>query len=51
MDKTKTVAWMVAILLVLVIVLVAVVLSTKQTLVTSDGKVASITSTNLLKKS
>ncbi|MDD5358583.1 MAG: hypothetical protein PHX80_05510 [Candidatus Nanoarchaeia archaeon] len=51
MEKTKTVAWLMIIAIVLLVTIIAIQLSTKETLVTSDGKTAVITKTNFLKKS
>jgi hypothetical protein len=52
MEKTKTVAWMMVGVLVLLIVIVAIQLSTKQTLaLDTTGKAGVISSTNFLKKS
>jgi hypothetical protein len=50
MDKVKTLSYLVIGTLVLVTVVVVVVFTTKQTVVGSDGKVSTVTSTNLFKK-
>ena len=51
MDKVKTVSYLLIGVAVLVVVVLVVSLTTKQTIMGSDGKVSTITSTNLLKKS
>jgi hypothetical protein len=50
LEKTKTVAWIGIIAVVLLVVLVVINLTTKQTILNKDGSVSTVSSTNLLKK-